>query len=83
MTNVRNPFAAPIGADARLLMEDWRHTSEVTSISGTRILDLFTIWTGEVGLSGEITRLGWLYTHHRDQAEVIREQLVDAGYLPA
>jgi hypothetical protein len=83
MTNVRNPFTAPIGVDARLLMEDWRHTSEVTSISGTRILDLFAVWTGEAGLTGEIMRLGWLYTRNRDQAEVIREQLVDAGYLPA
>jgi len=85
MTNVRNPFARPskIGVDARLLMEDWRHTSEVTCISGTRILDLFAIWTGEAGVTGEITRLGWLYTQHRDEAEAIREQLVDAGYLPA
>ena len=67
MTNVRNPFARPskIGVDARLLMEDWRHTSEVTCISGTRILDLFTMWTGEAGITGEITRLGWLYTASR------------------
>jgi hypothetical protein len=58
-----------------------RHTAEVTSISGTRILDLFASWTGEAGVTGEITRLGWVYTRHRDQAEVIREQLEDAGYL--
>ena len=83
MINVRNPFTAPMGVDARLLMEDWRHTSEVTSISGTRILDLFAIWMGEAGVTGEITRLGWTYIHHRDQADAIREQLVEAGYLPA
>jgi hypothetical protein len=83
MTDVRNPFTAPMGVDARLLLEELRHTAAITSISGTRILDLFAVWAGEAGLTGEITRLGWVYTRNRDQSEAIREELEDAGYLSA
>ena len=82
MTSLRNPFATS-SVDVELLAADWRHTLDAMSISGQCILDLFAMWSGEAGVSSEITRLGWTYIRHRDQEEELREQLVDAGYLPA
>jgi hypothetical protein len=80
MTNVRNPFVAPVVA--ALTAVDWQHANSATISAGERIVELFSTWSGEQSVSDEITALGWSYVFHRDLADELREQLVDTGYLP-